>query len=51
MRRTLGLALVCVALLAGRCAESEPELRTLAPGHEVRCHLVDHADAQAPAKA
>jgi oligopeptide/dipeptide ABC transporter ATP-binding protein len=38
-------------LAEDRCAESEPELRTLAPGHEVRCHLVDHADAQAPAKA
>ena len=26
-----------------RCAESEPELRTLAPGREVRCHLVESA--------
>ena len=31
-----------------RCATEEPALRTLAPGHEVRCHLVESADAQTP---
>ena len=30
-------------LAEDRCAESEPELRTLAPGREVRCHLVESA--------
>jgi oligopeptide/dipeptide ABC transporter ATP-binding protein len=29
-----------------RCASEEPALRTLAPGHEVRCHLVESADVQ-----
>lgn len=32
MRRTLGLALVCVALLAGRCAESESAATRLPEG-------------------
>jgi len=31
-----------------RCATEEPALRTLAPGREVRCHLVESADAQTP---
>ena len=29
-----------------RCATEEPALRTLAPGREVRCHLVESADVQ-----
>ena len=31
-----------------RCATEEPALRTLAPGREVRCHLVESADAPTP---
>ena len=33
-------------LAEDRCASEEPALRTLAPGHEVRCHLVESADIQ-----
>ena len=29
-----------------RCASEEPALRTLAHGHEVRCHLLESADVQ-----
>jgi peptide/nickel transport system ATP-binding protein len=36
------------ALAEERCASEEPPLRTLAPGHEVRCHLVESADIQTP---
>ncbi len=35
-------------LAEDRCASEEPALRTLAPGHEVRCHLVESADIQTP---
>ena len=35
-------------LAEDRCATEEPALRTLAPGHEVRCHLVESADVQTP---
>jgi oligopeptide/dipeptide ABC transporter ATP-binding protein len=33
-------------LAEDRCASEEPALRTLSPGHEVRCHLVESADVQ-----
>ena len=33
-------------LAEDRCASEEPALRTLSPGHEVRCHLVESADIQ-----